>query len=242
MATAFNFYNRKYFGGALPTPRFSVGSSNGTFGEYELIARYDWRRRIINRRDNGTISLTNAYSRSQHDVCNTLLHEMVHEYVNLVIGIWPRDPHGMEFLQKAREISADGWNICAENALQDTDVVNGGEEGEDNFTEGMQSTVLCIIFKPNGRDYKFWATKGSQNESGAIIQRVTRLQSPDIEKVAFYECYSEGLSKANVDVSTLSGVGGMSIGELANKLSSLYGGSPSNYNIMELKELKEFMI
>ena len=243
MRQAFDYYNEKYFEGRLPVPNFTTDCDSNNWGEYTLNARYDRRRRIYGRRDNGTISLTSHYYRDEKDVKNTLLHEMTHEYVNLVLGIWPHDPHGKEFMSKANLINSDGWDIFSENEMKDTDTIDNpnGNDEEAQFNDGENnvpnnsSSLLCIISKPKGTNYKFWAAKGSEEAINNIINTVASWRNPQIKKISFYRCNSRGLNNAPVDTQNLSGVGGMTYEELKRNLASVYGGKPLDYDIADLE-------
>ena len=139
MRQKFAEYNQKYFGGQLPIPTFNVQNLNGMWGLYDLNGNFDKRSRKITRTyDNGKLILTNAYSRNEKDVISTLLHEMCHEYVNLVMGLYPVDKHGREFMTAAQNLIADGWNMEAETVETDTDVYGGKNEN-------VEESFLCII-------------------------------------------------------------------------------------------------
>lgn len=126
MQQSFTTYNNLYFGGKLPTPRFEVSKNcivNGqeVWGYYDLKANFSYvTRRITKVHDIGVICLTSKYSRSEADVIGTLLHEMIHEYIYLVLGIYPVLKHGIIFQQIAKRIESDGWDVTS-NDKKNTD-------------------------------------------------------------------------------------------------------------------------
>ena len=128
--TAFSFYNKKYFGGQLPTPLFSMKCPQNMWACFEpgeqvvtkfnKVVRYGYPC--------GTLCVTSVYSRDEKDILNSLLHEMVHMYVLFVLKKWPLNAHGSDFIAKAQQLNQDGWNIMAKNEMKDSDVLAGENE------------------------------------------------------------------------------------------------------------------
>lgn len=115
MKQNFDFFNKKYFGGQLRAPRFSVNNCpEDLWGCYDSATN--------------TLSLTQLYSRNEHSVQETMIHEMIHMFIITVKGINPWFEHGPMFYSIANKINADGWNISAITNMTDDDVLYRGEK------------------------------------------------------------------------------------------------------------------
>ena len=119
----FNFYNKKYFNGRLKTPIFSLNCPSEYWGEYSPDVRYDLLTRKIYRiYSNGLIKINTTYDRNERDVINTLLHEMIHMYINTVDCVYPICPHGRLFKKWANKLNHDGWEIYEITEIKPTDI------------------------------------------------------------------------------------------------------------------------
>lgn len=115
MKQNFDFFNKKYFGGQLRAPRFSVNDC-----PEDLWGCYD---SATNK-----LSLTQLYSRKEHAIQETMIHEMIHMFIITVKGVNPWFEHGPMFYSIANKINADGWNISAITNMTDDDVLYRGEK------------------------------------------------------------------------------------------------------------------
>lgn len=222
MRQKFAEFNRQYFGGQLPIPQFSVTAMEDEWGRYTLGAQYDKKtRRVINPNGlTGKLLLTNAYSRNEKAVEATLIHEMAHEYVYLVMGIYPKDIHGREFMTAARNAIADGWNVEAETVETDEDIYGGQDEQE--------NSILCIIKKPAGENYKWWICKCDKNNMQQFKSAASKIQG--VTNVMFYQIPSAALAHVKSDPASLFGWGGMSYGEVVKKMANYCGVSTSEFD------------
>lgn len=96
--SSFDKFNKEYFNGALVTPTFEVSHCRRALG--------DFRRRYKNYR----IRVSDYYIRSQREIEQTILHEMIHLYQSQFNC---RDKsHGIDFKEKAFDINCKGgWHI-----------------------------------------------------------------------------------------------------------------------------------
>lgn len=104
---AFNKYNNKYFNGKLPTPIFQISRAKNCLGNFRVV-----RSRMFGTIKSMTLVVSNFYDLSERDFDDTIIHEMIHEYI-FVNGIKDTNDHGLYWSAKAKEINADGWNISA---------------------------------------------------------------------------------------------------------------------------------
>ncbi len=96
----FHIYNEKYFNSILPLPRFSFTKGRRYLGFYYS----EWRG----------ISISLAWDAPDEFFQNTLIHEMIHYYLDYINDV-DKIPHGPKFKREAARINKDGWNIqrCA---------------------------------------------------------------------------------------------------------------------------------
>ena len=96
--SSFDKFNKEYFNGALVTPTFEVSHCRRALGDFRR--RYKYYR----------IRVSDYYIRSQRDIEQTILHEMIHLYQNQFNC---RDKsHGIDFKEKAFDINCKGgWHI-----------------------------------------------------------------------------------------------------------------------------------
>lgn len=218
MSKAFRKYNATYFGGQLPTPKFAIMPLKNEWGRYELDAEFDSRRRIHSiKNGNGELILTNAYSRSEHSIIGTLLHEMIHEYVFLVMGIYPRNLHGTEFREMANMINSDGWNISEINDMTDTDRM--ADENDNEIGENVAPSIFCI-YEPNPQyNIPLWGLKVEKDDIRRVI---TRIKETGGSNPRFYYCYSYALDNVRGNPTTLNGFGGNTEEEIAARFGRYY--------------------
>lgn len=98
--TNFATFNRKYFRGMLPQPLFEVSHTSHALGDCRVPSSVNGRYRI---------RISDFYDRTERDIQQTILHEMVHMYVHLVYG---ELGHGSNFKSIARQLNIlGGWDI-----------------------------------------------------------------------------------------------------------------------------------
>ena len=96
--SSFDKFNKEYFNGALVTPTFEVSHCRRALGDFRR--RYKYYR----------IRVSDYYIRSQREIEQTILHEMIHLYQSQFNC---RDKsHGIDFKEKASDINCKGgWCI-----------------------------------------------------------------------------------------------------------------------------------
>lgn len=94
---AWEKYNKKYFKGELRKPMFSIDNRKNRLGcFYNNIPR---------------ISISKYYDRSEKQFDETIIHEMIHQYIRQNNIKDTRPHHGAIFKSIAARINRDGWNI-----------------------------------------------------------------------------------------------------------------------------------
>lgn len=137
----FRDFNRIYFGGKLQTPSFKVTHVRSYLGQYHW--KYGYDGSLIENE----IRISNMFDRSERDFCNTILHEMIHQYIRQNHLKDTRAHHGRIFYAQAERINKEGgWNISR------TDSVAGC--GLKHNTNNNKFYMCCLELK-NGKYYVF---------------------------------------------------------------------------------------
>lgn len=233
----FDFFNQKYFGNSLPAPKFVLGCPGDLWGYYDGDATALFGERITRVNSPGTIALTTAYSRNEHSIQNTLIHEMIHMYIIVVLRKLPYEEHNEDFYRMAESINRDGWNISANNDLSDDDVLNQGEEpqesGNGNEQQPQVSSIICVVTSQTNNGNCVLGMKVSENDvrnAAAIKNSVLGAVS-----IAFYNVQSPGFAQEKSDLSNLYGFAANNIQELIQKMASYYGEDINNFNFSQLQ-------
>ena len=110
----FKKFNEKYFNNELVVPKFVVGGSKWTAGEFnckyytEIEDGIEYATELINLK----IYFSKRLIKNSRILDNIMLHEMIHfygYYMNYDIN----GEHGDYFLGMAKQINKDGYNIKA---------------------------------------------------------------------------------------------------------------------------------
>ena len=149
MAQNFSIFNAKYFNNKLKTPKFDpFYSKSGQLGFYTPEGRLTGgirKKPVVT--GPGTIHISKQYDRSEKDLQETLLHEMIHQYVLTVEGVYEEGGHSRNFKTIAKRINQDGWDIS------ETGVVNKytGEDQPDNNNQ-QNGTMTPSNPNPNAQN------------------------------------------------------------------------------------------
>lgn len=97
----FNKYNKsiffKQFGCMLPTPKFYIGTAKNYLGLFSY-------RRSDRTGSSYKISVSKFYKMSKEEVVDTIIHEMIHEYIQYT-GTIDTSTHGPMFVHIMNEIN-----------------------------------------------------------------------------------------------------------------------------------------
>lgn len=119
-------YNNEFFGGILPDIDIVINRTKNCFGAYHYVRsdKYNPEKPI-------KITISKYYDRSEHDVCTTLIHEMIHYYISFM-GMKDNNKHGVLF-----------HNMC--------DEINKISNGKFKVTKCSSSVGLELTNKSNKR-------------------------------------------------------------------------------------------
>ena len=229
----FQFYNNKYFSGKLKTPLFNLSCPPGNWGYYQPNGNFNKRtRKVTKLKGPGTIFIASDYEREKKDIIATLLHEMIHMYINTVLKIYPYDSHGSDFKKIANIINADGWNISEYNEKKDANSRNTSNEKENN-------TLLFVIYTPDSTSNKFWAFKGYEDKTENYIETCKKLpSSQDGNMLTIFKYFSPKFANMPIAQDNLEGVGGMTYDEVMTKLKNITKDNLIASNIKRINSIK----
>lgn len=105
----FSRFNATYFGNELPTPHIVIAHARTFAGKFLFRRRDRLRVQKVKDRDY-TIKISDFYDLPEREVQNTLLHEMIHYYIEYR-GIKDTSPHGDVFKSMMEHLNGKGWNI-----------------------------------------------------------------------------------------------------------------------------------
>lgn len=173
MQKKFNLLNKKYFDGKIPAPRFEIGSPSGTWGYLDFRGEWNTFTRNINKVYRYTLKLNNEYSRKEKDVVNTLLHEMIHAYIYMVLRKKPRNEHAGYFSQFAERFNQMGFNISEANEIQTSDVLVRKQQQKKGGVRNKKDTqkINRIIYELNFLNQNnFFRNEDTKNTVNTLVK------------------------------------------------------------------------
>lgn len=239
MKENFQLFNEKYFGGRLYYPNFNLLYKKDLWGFYSPDGDFNRFNRRFYQKGTGTIYLNGNYSRNEKSLQCTLIHEMIHMYINTVMKLYPRNPHGEEFYGLANRINQDGWNISESNEMMDDDIYdeNGDESSQTNGANNDTSYMLCILEQPSHGVCKYWGFKADETTIDSFISTCKSLKAHGATKLNIYQCYNSAFGRLPSSHEQLLGVGANDINTLLRYLSQLSGGNISLNNLKLINEI-----
>lgn len=175
-------FNEKYFGGKLSTPMFGIMNGKTILGYFRYKSAcprntsYYW------------IKISDYYVRSDKQYQQTILHEMIHQYI-AENGLVDTRSHGVLFQKEASRLNKFGWTIAR------TDSVEGCDLAEKN----KKIYNVCVYKSAkSGRYFSFVMSKGTVSRFKKHINRYNEFyggahffESDDYKRFSKYtECRS----------------------------------------------------
>ena len=140
MLREFRLFNAMYFDGCLPVPALKTGRARTSLGTFSCRRRKQW---LLGgpRLCDFVIRLSTAYSMTEKDYQNVLLHEMIHYYIAYK-GIKDTSPHGDVFRMEMERINRDGWQIAVRHS--------GGKLSPAGSARSKPRLILALTLKDGG--------------------------------------------------------------------------------------------
>ena len=145
----FGNFNSLYFGGKLETPKFVIKHSKQYLGTCKWSNRLPRDINGISLKTDFTIEISDYYDRAEKDYQNTLLHEMVHQYIRQ-FGL-ERDGvhHGKAFKTIAYNLNKKGWNIETRTKMFNVKVNPKYEETYELIALHYKNCKFLVRYNPN---------------------------------------------------------------------------------------------
>lgn len=131
----FDTFNRQYFDGTLPAPRFHIGHSRTRLGTLSFKRKTTLGRTQLY---DFSLGMSNYYDQTEHQFQSVLLHEMIHLSI-AAAGLKDTSPHGMIFRGMMSRLNREGWHI---NVMTSTEGLQRAYTGAAQVIE--QYLVLAI--------------------------------------------------------------------------------------------------
>ena len=110
----FDRFNKEYFEGKLPRPKFAIGKARMVLGSL------NYKRKITifgTKRYDYTIRLSSYYDQDEQGYLNVLLHEMIHYYIDYN-RISDTSVHGIVFRKMMNQLNRNyGWKITVSTKI-----------------------------------------------------------------------------------------------------------------------------
>lgn len=130
LRSKFRLFNKQYFDGRLPEPRFFIGRSKSQLGSLSYKRGLMWSRGLFGKGNSTnafTLTLSNFYDQTEYQFRNVLLHEMIHLSI-AVSGVKDTSPHGVVFRGMMQRFNSEGWNIQVMTKMEGTKKAYAGSE------------------------------------------------------------------------------------------------------------------
>ncbi|MBR6515474.1 MAG: SprT-like domain-containing protein [Bacilli bacterium] len=170
-------YNKMYFNGVLSMPKFLIKkTSKRTLGYYSSLKN--------------VIMVSTYYVREEKDFLNTLIHEMIHQFIHEQ-KIKDSSVHGYSFKSIAHRINVDGWNITARTKLpQNTKTSETKIYHVIKINEiGLKTRSFLMVTSANNYDYFYWELRKRYHD------KVERYKTTNPIFSSFKQCRSRVLGK-----------------------------------------------
>lgn len=110
----FDLFNREYFGGELPLPKFSVSNARTQLGtmrfKWKAVRTGPFSYQLKKMAYDYEIRISNYYEIPERQFQEILLHEMIHYYI-AVKDLRDTSSHGATFRRIMDRLNAKGWHI-----------------------------------------------------------------------------------------------------------------------------------
>lgn len=202
LRTHFQTFNRRYFDGGLPEPRFHIGRSRTRLGSLSFKRKRTWGKVVTY---DYSLGMSNYYDQSEHQFLSVLLHEMIH-YSIAYTGLKDTSPHGIVFRGMMDRLNRDGWDIHVTTSTRDME--KAAPTASSTPSPARQHLVLAIETRdghlflsavnprfahdldsrlsrvPEVRHYQWYITRDKWFDN---MPRVRSLRGRRVDRVTFQE-------------------------------------------------------
>ena len=199
LTDSFKTFNAIYFKNELLTPRFEITHVKSYLGQYHWEYSYD--HRIFY---DSVIRVSDMFDRTEEDIINTIVHEIIHLYIRQNRIKDTRPHHGNVFHTIAHRLNMEGGFHIAS-----TDSVNGCGLRD----KSKKETYYVACYK-SGRSGKYFSFVFNQNyleyyqhlvdHNPQHFQNVFVFTSTDDKKYAHYPKCRQRIRGYYIDVDTFN--------------------------------------
>lgn len=133
----FSYYNEKFFNGELPTPTFVLIETKTILGQFQCCRRLD---AFANPYRQFFIRMSQYYDRPEHDLQETLVHEMIHYFISYK-NIDDNGAHGHKW-----KSMADAINSKSDFHISRTTSVSGCKRSKDVAEKKKSPCTKAYMF------------------------------------------------------------------------------------------------
>lgn len=151
--SAFVKYNALYFNGVLRKPTFRITNSKRQLGTLQT-------RRSPFGTKSFTLSVSNYWDRTEKQYDNTIIHEMIHQYIHQM-DIIDNGSHGRHFKAECARINKYGWDLSRTTDTSGWKLSNESQKRETNRLTNASYSII-VYKEPLGTQFLFRVSKGNE--------------------------------------------------------------------------------
>ena len=149
--SAFDKYNELYFNGSLEKPNFKITKGKRQLGCLSIrrecnLAYYNSYFKIY------TLSVSNYYNRTEKQYDNTIIHEMIHLYIDQN-NIIDNGSHGRHFKAECARINKYGWNLSRCTDTKGWELSEYAKKKEERKNENVSYNIIVYKEVNNGSQF-----------------------------------------------------------------------------------------
>lgn len=160
MEQYFPIYNRDYFNGELPKPRFELIRTKDTLGQFQGFKKFTAAGQV---QLFPIIRLSIYYIHTLKELSETLIHEMIHYYI-WYKQIPDRYTHGQYWKSIAARINQHGWSITPTTEIDEKNINPIFDKSK------KQGKIIFYAFKEPNKPH--WFTFISCKSSKALFRKM----------------------------------------------------------------------
>jgi hypothetical protein len=129
---------------------------------------------------------------------------------------------------------SDGYNISETNEI--TREKGADQQGGQGTNQQAVKSVLCVLYRPQSQDYKYWYCKAGDNEIKQYFDRAKTMDG--VVDVNFFECLSPGFANFKSDINTFNGFGGLTTYDIQQSMAKYFNEDPSLFDIKNMRRIQ----
>lgn len=193
ISSNYNKFNQLYFGGTLPSIKFSTNRSKRVWGFATF--RYDWENDTIIPE---AIVMSNYYDSPEEVKIQTLLHEMIHiadyfwhpeHFIRNHHRVSGRtyDAHGYFFMAEAKRISEEsGYKVANHVTREEIAASSLSERSKANAENKKNIALICAVTGTNGVIFYFKTDIYKAPKLRVLLSTMRWYRINEVKSIKFY--------------------------------------------------------